>query len=49
MLTGVFYLDNEKKNFLETLDLVDQPLVHLGQERVRPTESTLAEIMEELR
>ena len=48
VLTGVFYLDNEKKNFLEMLGLVDQPLVHLGQEQVRPPESVLAEIMEEL-
>ena len=49
VLTGVFYLDNEKKNFLETLDLVDQPLVHLGLAQIRPPESALAEIMEELR
>src|SRR6201986_1739604 len=36
-LTGVFYLDTQKPNFTELLNLVDEPLATLPQGRVRPS------------
>jgi 2-oxoglutarate/2-oxoacid ferredoxin oxidoreductase subunit beta len=48
VLTGVFYLDTQKPNFTELLNLVDEPLATLPQERVRPSKETLTEIMKRL-
>lgn len=48
VLTGVFYLDTKQPSFTELLNLVDEPLATLPQERVRPSKETLAEIMKRL-
>ena len=48
VLTGVFYLDTEKPNFTELLNLVDEPLGTLPQERTRPSKQVLQEIMSRL-
>jgi 2-oxoglutarate ferredoxin oxidoreductase subunit beta len=48
MLTGVFYVATDKPNFLDRLNLADEPLATLPLERIRPPESALAEVMEEL-
>jgi 2-oxoglutarate ferredoxin oxidoreductase subunit beta len=49
VLTGVLYVNTEKPNFLEMLNIVDEPLATLPQARTRPTKEALEEIMEELR
>jgi 2-oxoglutarate ferredoxin oxidoreductase subunit beta len=47
--TGVLYVEPDKKDFIELLNLVDAPLASLPLEQVRPTERAFAEIMEGLR
>ncbi|MEO6964687.1 MAG: 2-oxoacid:ferredoxin oxidoreductase subunit beta, partial [Acidobacteriaceae bacterium] len=46
VLTGVFYVDTQKPDFTSLLNMVDEPLATLPQERVRPGRNVLAEIME---
>ena len=36
VLTGVFYVDTQKPDFTVLLNLVDEPLATLPQERTRP-------------
>ncbi len=45
-LTGLIYLDENRENFVETLDLVDTPLVHLADAALRPAPSVLSAILE---
>ena len=49
VLTGVLYVNTEKPNFLEMLQLAEEPLATLPQAKVRPPKQVLDEIMEELR
>jgi 2-oxoglutarate ferredoxin oxidoreductase subunit beta len=49
IVTGLFYVDTKRKDFLELLNLVDEPLATLPESRVRPPKQVLDEIMEELR
>ena len=49
VLTGVFYVNTEKPNFLEMLHMAEEPLATLPQSKVRPPKEALDEIMEELR
>ncbi|HWP84810.1 MAG TPA: 2-oxoacid:ferredoxin oxidoreductase subunit beta [Terriglobia bacterium] len=49
VLTGILYINNHSKDFLELLHLVEEPLATLPQERVRPPKSALDAIMEGLR
>ena len=49
VLTGVFYIDTRKPNFIELLNLTDRPLATLPQTQVRPGREALDEVMEELR
>jgi 2-oxoglutarate ferredoxin oxidoreductase subunit beta len=49
VLTGVFYVNTEKPNFIEFLDLHEKPLAQLDEKYLRPPVSVLDEIMEELR
>ncbi len=46
VLTGVFYIDTQKPDFTSLLNMVDDPLATLPEERVRPSREVLAEIME---
>ncbi len=48
VLTGVFYVDAAKPDFNSLLNLVDEPLATLPEDRVRPPQSVLAGIMQEL-
>jgi 2-oxoglutarate/2-oxoacid ferredoxin oxidoreductase subunit beta len=48
MLTGIVFLQPEKKNFISLLNLVDQPLNTLPLERIRPPKEALDKIMKEL-
>jgi 2-oxoglutarate ferredoxin oxidoreductase subunit beta len=47
--TGIIYIEPDKEDFIDTLNLVDEPLAMLPAERVRPPKSVLDEMMEELR
>jgi len=49
IVTGIFYVDTKRKDFLELLNVVDEPLATLPESRVRPPRQVLDEIMEELR
>ena len=44
--TGLIYVEPKKADFIEVLNLVDDPLATLPETRVRPPKSVLSEIME---
>ena len=46
--TGLIYVEPVTDDFIATLNLVDEPLATLPQERVRPPRAVLNEIMESL-
>jgi 2-oxoglutarate ferredoxin oxidoreductase subunit beta len=46
VLTGVFYIDTDELDFASKLNLVDEPLATLPQERVRPSREAFAELMQ---
>ena len=48
VLTGVFYLDTSKPDFVAQLDLVPAPLAQLPLEAVRPPRAVLESIMQSL-
>jgi 2-oxoglutarate ferredoxin oxidoreductase subunit beta len=45
VLTGVFYIDTDELDFASKLNLVDEPLATLCQDRVRPSREVFAELM----
>jgi 2-oxoglutarate ferredoxin oxidoreductase subunit beta len=47
--TGLIYVEPKKADFIDVLNLVDDPLATLPENRVRPPESVLGEIMKGLR
>ena len=47
VLTGIFYVDTQKTDFVTLLNMVDEPLATLAEERVRPSRAVLAEIMQD--
>lgn len=47
-LTGLLYIDEEKENFVDVMNVVDTPLSHLQQDRLRPPKSALDAIMKSL-
>jgi len=49
LLTGIFYINSVSKDFIQLLNLVDEPLSALPTERVRPKPHALDELMEELK
>jgi 2-oxoglutarate ferredoxin oxidoreductase subunit beta len=49
ILTGVYYVDTAKPNFLDMLSIDEAPLATLPESRVRPPREALDEAMEELR
>ena len=48
LLTGLIYVDPESADFLQILDLVDQPLAQLPLDQLRPGPESLDTIMQEL-
>lgn len=44
-LTGLLYIDEKKKDFKDILQLLDQPLVHLREDKLRPPREALDKIM----
>jgi len=49
VLTGVLYINNTAPNFIEMLNMTEQPLASLSEDAVRPSREVLEECMEELR
>jgi 2-oxoglutarate ferredoxin oxidoreductase subunit beta len=49
LATGVIYIEPDKDDFIDTLNLVEEPLAFLPSERTRPGKAALEEIMEALR
>ena len=49
VLTGVFYIDTQKPNFVDLLHMTDTPLAQMPQEALRPPKRVLDEVMESLR
>ncbi len=49
VLTGVFFVDPEEPSFLELVNVTDEPLATLPQERTRPPRAVLDEVMASLR
>jgi 2-oxoglutarate/2-oxoacid ferredoxin oxidoreductase subunit beta len=49
VLTGVFYIDTHKPNFMEMLGMEEAPLATLPESKVRPPKESLDQVMEELR
>lgn len=47
-LTGLIYINESKPDFLTLLNLIDEPLATLPQERTQPSAEDLKEIMAEL-
>ena len=45
VLTGVFYINTEELDFASRLNLVDEPLATLPEDRVRPSREVFAELM----
>jgi 2-oxoglutarate ferredoxin oxidoreductase subunit beta len=48
IITGLIFYDDERPNLVDTENLVDTPLVHLSQSRLRPPKERLDEIMQDL-
>ena len=49
VLTGVLYVNSKAENFMDMLNLVDQPLGTQPQAMTRPPREVLEKVMEELR
>jgi 2-oxoglutarate ferredoxin oxidoreductase subunit beta len=49
VLTGVFYVNTKAPNFIEMLNVTDQPLATLPESVVRPGREVLEQVMEELK
>jgi len=49
VLTGVFYVDTQRPNFIDLLNLTETPLAHLQEDQIRPPKRVLDEVMERLK
>src|SRR5947207_1275671 len=49
IVTGLFYINTGRPNFIDLLNVVDEPLATLPESRVRPPKSALNEVMDSLR
>ena len=47
--TGVLYIEPDKDDFIDLLNLADEPLAFLPSERTRPPKAVLDQIMDSLR
>jgi 2-oxoglutarate ferredoxin oxidoreductase subunit beta len=47
--TGVIYIEPDKEDFLQVLNLVDEPLMSLTESRTRPSKAVLDQLMDQLR
>ena len=46
VLTGVFYVNTQKQDFAQLLNMVDEPLATLPESRTRPSREVLQQLME---
>ncbi len=44
LITGLIYIDDSRPSLIESLELVDTPLVHLSEDRLRPRREALERI-----
>ncbi|MGH9397388.1 MAG: 2-oxoacid:ferredoxin oxidoreductase subunit beta [Terriglobia bacterium] len=49
ILTGLLYVETGRRDFIDLLNLVDEPLATLPEVRVRPPQTVLDQVMEDLR
>ena len=49
LVTGLLFVDPNQARFQDDLALVETPLAHLPLDKVRPPQSALDEVMEQLR
>ena len=49
VLTGVLYVNTSKPTFIDLLNLSDEPLATLPEAKLRPSQTVLDEVMEQLR
>jgi 2-oxoglutarate ferredoxin oxidoreductase subunit beta len=47
--TGILYIEPDKDDFIDSLNLVEEPLAFLPQDRVRPPKAVLDQLMDSLR
>ena len=47
--TGLIYVEPKKADFIDVLNMVDEPLATLPEARVRPSKSVLSQLMEAAR
>jgi len=47
-ITGLIYFDKDRQSLLETSHIIDEPLVHLPDERLRPPREALDAVMSRL-
>lgn len=47
--TGLIYIEPDREDFLDQLDVVEEPLANLPLERTRPGRAALDSIMDALR
>lgn len=47
-LTGVFYVNTQGEDFTTSLNMVDEPLSSLQEDRLRPSREVLAQLMQQL-
>ena len=48
IVTGLIYYDPERQNLFDTENLMDTPLVHLPEDKLRPSKDKLDAIMQEM-
>jgi 2-oxoglutarate/2-oxoacid ferredoxin oxidoreductase subunit beta len=48
LLTGLFYVDPQRPNFIDILNVMDEPLATLPESKVRPSKEVLDEVMQSL-
>jgi 2-oxoglutarate ferredoxin oxidoreductase subunit beta len=48
IVTGLFYVDPKRPNFIDLLNVMDEPLATLPESKVRPPKEVLDQVMQSL-
>jgi 2-oxoglutarate ferredoxin oxidoreductase subunit beta len=48
IVTGLFYVEPQKPNFIDLLNVMEEPLATLPEAKVRPPKEVLDEVMQSL-
>jgi 2-oxoglutarate ferredoxin oxidoreductase subunit beta len=48
IVTGLFYVDPNRPNFIDQLNVADEPLATLPESKVRPSKEVLDQVMQSL-